>query len=373
MNREVRTVTEPDEVDEPSDDEPIEDLPAGERRLVTQAYDMSVNTLIEQWNDKTFILPDIQREYVWSNSKASRLIESLLLNVPIPVLYLAEAPEDHYEIIDGHQRIKSVARFLNNEFRLSGLQVLGSATHRGKRYHQLPAADQRRIKTRVIRAIIITDESHPTMKFEVFERLNVGATALTAQEIRNSTCRGQFMTLVRSDLVNDANFRACIGTKTPRRRMVDEELVIRSLAIHNRATTYRPPLPRFLNKFSHDMNKVDEIALDELARVFKRAAENVHAVFGTNSFRLTYEDGSLVDRTINRGLAEVQLVTFSYADPDQVRKLRRKLLQALGKLHQDSKFLDYIQRAIVDRSRTTGRMDAYRKACLQVGLSLEPA
>ena len=331
---------------------------------------MSVNTLIEQWNDSTFILPDIQREYVWTNSKASRLIESLLLNVPIPVLYLAEAPEDLYEVIDGHQRIKSVARFLNNEFRLSGLQVLGSATHRGKRYHQLPAADQRRIKTRVIRAIIITDESHPTMKFEVFERLNVGATALTAQEIRNSTCRGQFMNLVKTELVDDLNFRNCIGTKLPRRRMVDEELIIRALAVRSRVESYRPPLPRFLNNYSHDMNKANSEALAEEARIFKLAASNVYNIFGANAFRLTYEDGSLVDRAINRGLAEVQLVTLSYADAAQVDKRRDALMQVLGELHQDPKFLDFIQRAIVDRSRTVGRMQAYRQACQRAGLRL---
>lgn len=365
-------MTELDEIDEPSENEPIEDVPVAERRLVTQAYDMSVNTLIEQWNDGTFILPDIQREYVWSNSKASRLIESLLLNVPIPVLYLAEAPEDRYEVIDGHQRIKSVARFLNNEFRLSGLQVLGSSTYRGKRFHQLPAADQRRIKTRVMRAVIITDESHPTMKFEVFERLNVGATALTAQEIHNSTCRGRFMTLVRADLVYDTNFRSCIGTKSPRRRMVDEELIIRTLALRNRLDAYRPPLPRFLNRFSHDMNKLEEPELYDLSEAFKLAAGNVHAVFGSNAFRLTYADGSLVDRSINRGLAEVQLVVFSFADPHSVQAVRHDLLRGLGELHQEASFLDYIQRAIVDRSRTVGRMAAYRAKCREVGLSLGP-
>ncbi|WP_100522958.1 DUF262 domain-containing protein [Mycobacteroides abscessus] len=363
-------MAELDDVDEPSESEPIEDIPLAERKLVTQAYDMSVNTLIEQWNDGTFILPDIQREYVWNNGKASRLIESLLLNVPIPVLYLAEAPDDHYEVIDGHQRIKSVARFINNEFRLSGLQVLGSGTHKGKKFHQLPAADQRRIKTRVIRAIMITDESHPTMKFEVFERLNVGATALTAQEIRNSTCRGNFMTRVRTDLVNDAAFRACIGTKKPRSRMVDEELIIRALAIRDRLDIYRPPLPRFLNKYSQDMNELDEPALNALSDVFLRAVGNAYAVFGANAFRLTRPDGSLVDRAINRGLAEAQLVTFSFANPDEIVRNRENLIATLGLLHQDAQFLDYIQRAIVDRSRTTGRMEAYRTACVEAGLAL---
>lgn len=126
------------------EDESGEALRPDERKLVTQSYDMSVATLLDQWNEKTLLIPEIQREYVWDNAKASRLIESLLLNIPIPVIYVAEAPDDTYEVIDGHQRIRSIARFVNNEFGLSGLRILNDDEHKKK---EVPPTNTGRAET----------------------------------------------------------------------------------------------------------------------------------------------------------------------------------------------------------------------------------
>ncbi len=165
-----------------SDSEEDLDFPPPERKVVTQSYDLSMQVLLDQWKNETLIVPEIQREYVWDNGKASRLAESLLLNIPIPVLYFAERTDAKWEIIDGHQRVRSVVRFLENEFRLTGLQVL--TEFQGKRFHQLPDREQRFLERRTMRAVVISPDSHPNMKFEVFSRLNTGAVALNSQEIR---------------------------------------------------------------------------------------------------------------------------------------------------------------------------------------------
>ncbi|MGQ4414168.1 DUF262 domain-containing protein [Streptomyces sp. SAS_269] len=343
------------------------DTPLAERKLVTQSYDMSVNTLIEQWNDGTLVLPDIQREYVWQASKAGRLIESLLLNVPIPVVYFAEAG-DLYEVIDGHQRISSIVRYVNNEFRLSGLKVLGDEAHRGKRFHELPVSDQRRIKTRVIRAIIITEESHPAMKFEVFERLNTGSISLNAQEIRNSTHRGKFIDLIKK-LVDDGQFRACVGTRTPRRRMVDHELILRFFALSDRYEQYKPPLQKFLNDYCAEQNKKKGYG-DELIR-FERAVSGVKFLFQNSAFRLTDQSGALLEKSLNRALAETQMVAVSRIPESQLTVSREKLLREFGSLHQSERFLDTIQRATGDRSRTLGRIEMYLDACRRAGVDVD--
>lgn len=346
-----------------------EPLAPAERKLVTQSYDLSVGTLMEQWDDGTLVLPEIQREYVWTNSKASRLIESLLLNVPIPVLYFAEGPEDTYEVIDGHQRVASIARYIGNEFPLSGLKVLADSERVRKRFHQLPTGDQRRIRTRVIRAIIITDESHPSMKFEVFERLNTGSIALNAQEIRNSTHRGPFMQLVK-ELVLMPEFRTMVGQKQPRKRMADHELIIRFLALRADANEYRPPLDRFLNAYAARANLFDEVELGGLKQVFDDAVRNLDVVFMGNAFRLTDEKGNRVDRSLNRALAEVQLVTFSkVAHSDAVAKAS-ELTEVLGRLHSSAEFLDSIQRATGDRARMASRLLQYRTSVESVGVEL---
>ena len=344
-------------------------ISVADRKLVTQSYDLSVGTLIEQWNDHTLILPDIQREYVWNNTKASRLIESLLLNVPIPVVYFSELG-DQYEIIDGHQRVSSIVRYVNNEFRLYGLKVLADEQHRGMRFHELPIADQRRIRTRVIRAIIITEESHPSMKFEVFERLNSGAISLNAQEVRNSTHRGPFIAMVK-ELVHDKTFRRCVGTTQPRKRMVDNELVVRFFAFSDRLSSYRPPLQRFLNDYCASQNQKSAQALEADADRFRHAVACVYELFGGNSFRLTDSQGNLIEKNLNRALAETQLVTTAQLSLESIRSNREALLAELGALHRDDDFLDNIQRATGDRTRTLGRMRLYAEACRRAAIHVD--
>ncbi len=347
-------------------DEPAP-LPQDERKLVTQSYDLSVNTLVEQWTDKTLVLPEIQREYVWDNPRASRLIESLLLNVPIPVLYLAESG-DRYEVIDGHQRIWSVVRYMDNQFRLSGLRVLDDEEHRGKRYHQLAGSEQRRIRTRVMRAIIITEESHPSMKFEVFERLNSGSIALNAQEIRNSTHRGRFNDVIKT-LVKSPDFRLCVGGKQPRKRMVDNELILRFFALSERLDSYRPPLARFLNTYLEEKNQAADGAIEGAQSYFAGAIGNVAQLYGSHAFRLTDKQGKLLEKSLNRALAETQLVTLARCEQNQVRAQKGKILQALGGLHTSEKFLDDIQRATGDRTRTRDRLNQYEAALRDSGVS----
>lgn len=344
------------------EDEGGDGLRPDERKLITQSYDMSVATLLDQWNEKTLLIPEIQREYVWDNAKASRLIESLLLNIPIPVIYVAEAPDDTYEVIDGHQRIRSIARFVNNEFGLSGLRILNDEEHSRKKFYQLSPGEQRRIKGRVIREIIITEDSHPSMRFEIFERLNTGSVALNAQEIRNSTHRGPFMDMVKKNLVRDPNFRKCIGSTSPRKRMVDEELAIRCLAIREGVDWYRPPVSRFLNDFCAKENRADAERREHLRISFERGMRNVVQVFGKNGFRLTDSQGERTERNINTALADAQFSALVDYDTDTVAGSVGDLVTKLGEVHASEEFLDDIRRATSDRARTVGRLERYRAA-----------
>ena len=158
------------------------------RRVVTQPYDLSIQTLVEQIDDKTLVLAaDFQRNYVWDNAKASRLIESLLLNIPIPVCYFAEDETGTYEVVDGHQRLNSIWRFVKGDFPLRGISELRD--YQGHRFLKLSSTVQRDLQRRTIRCVVISRESDPDLKFEVFERLNTNAVPLNAQELRNCVYR----------------------------------------------------------------------------------------------------------------------------------------------------------------------------------------
>lgn len=350
------------------DSEEEHEFPPSERKVVTQPVDLSVNTLVEQWNVRSLILPEIQREYVWDDGKASRLIESLLLNIPVPVLYFSETPDAMYEIIDGHQRVRSIVRYISNEFPLGSLGVLQE--YKSLRFHQLPDREQRFLRMRTLRAIIISIDSHPSMKFEIFERLNTGSISLNAQELRNSIYRGSFNKLLRQ-LAKDSNFRLLVGTKQPRKRMVDEELILRFFALRSRLENYRPPLKKFLNDFMDGVKLAGEDIIDVNRNLFENTIHCVQALIGDNAFRLIDHNGAALENAVNRALFDAQMLACSWIIPGEISANRNRVRIELAKLNESKDFLDSIQRATGDRSRTFRRVKDVVIALERAGVNVE--
>jgi len=352
------------------DDSGQHDFPPSERLIHTQAYDLSINTLQEQWDDGTLLIPEFQREYVWDNAKASRLIESLLLNIPIPVLFFAETPEANYQIVDGHQRVFSVTRYLDNQFPLSGLRIQGD--FKGLRFHQLPQREQRFLRTRVMRAIIISADSSPSMKFEVFERLNTGGLALNAQEVRHALNIGRFSGLL-STLETDTAFRKCLNIPRPRKRMVDQELILRFFALRDRLSQYRTPLVRFLNDYMRDHRDPSDNWISEKQELLHGTMQLINSVMNATAFRVTDRVGRPTERVINRAVFEAQAIVFSVCNSDEAMTRAQYLRESLAALFSDSDYDGLIRRSTGDRARTLGRVrdtiEAFRSAGVSVDLS----
>lgn len=154
----------------------------------------------------------------------------------------------------------------------------------------------------------------------------------------------------------------CIGTSAPRKRMMDQELAIRCLALREGIDWYRPPAPRFLNEYCARENKAGEERLQDLASVFQRGMRNVASTFGKNGFRLTDMQGERTERNINTALAEAQFCTLVDYSTESVRQSRGDLIRTLGQVHSDDEFLDTIRRATTDRTRTINRLARYRSA-----------
>lgn len=364
----------PEELEETEGEEPL-DFPPPERKISTQPYDLSVQTLIEQWEDKTLAIPEIQREYVWDNGRASRLIESLILNIPIPPVYFSETKDATFEVIDGHQRVKSIARFLKNEFGLSGLRVLYE--FKGLRFFRLPAREQRFLKSRSLRAVVLSYDSHPSMKFEVFERLNTGGISLNAQELRNSIYRGTFNRELK-ELVKDQSFRECISTAKPRRRMVDEELILRFFALRELLPDYRPPLKRKLNDYMDENRNPTEEWLRDKRRIFRDTMEVVAAVLGSQSFRLIDSEGNplqdkngkTLPRGVNRALFDAQAIAFSWAAKPFPREARADVVGRISDALGEERTQDAVSLATGDRKRIIDRVMAMALALREAGIEV---
>lgn len=324
-----------------------------DRDVVTQNYDLVVGSLIEQIKNKDVIIrPSFQRGYVWSNATASKLIESIVLNVPIPPCYLSQNDEFVLDVIDGQQRLESIFRFLDNQFPLSSLELLPELN--GLRYHKLPTKVQRQIKTHTIRCVMITNKSHPDVKFDIFERLNSNTSSLNAQELRNCLYRGDFNDRLR-DIAARKNWLGVLGRKSVDKRMRGEETVLRFYAFYALGLrTYRTPLKNWLNDAA---SKGQRLSLDEV-EVFDAAWE---AMLATSLIWFAPKEcfRRPSSKPINKALFDLVSNTATQIDGDTAYRIRTRFREDYFQILQDAEFEDLISRAVDHKRRTERRFEIW--------------
>lgn len=361
---------ETDEDFEPSSEQADAlDLSAEDRKLVTQPYDLGVKGISDDIDSGRISLTiEYQRKYVWDLGKASRLIESLLLNVPIPVCYFAEDENGVYEVIDGLQRLQTIKNFLDDEFALQSISVLGELE--GKKFKDLAPRDQRRLENRTIRCIVITEDSHPDIKFDVFERLNTGAAMLTAQELRNSVYRGPFNDELKR-LSGEEYFTTLVGSFS-NKRMDLEELILRFFALVDGLDRYRPPLRQFLNEHMRE-NRRTELT-DNQVELFRDCCEAVRDSLGEMPFRLVDSKSPL-----NKALFDAIMIAVAHCDRSELRDHSAAVSEFISRLPENPQFRTSIGRATADRFRVlyrigvvaAGLRDSGVSVALPVGFGLE--
>ena len=338
---------------EPDPDE----VPIRDRRVFTQPYDLVVESLVDQIKGGTIFLrplserPSFQRRYVWTNVLASRLIESILLNVPIPPCYLSQNEDFELDVIDGQQRLFSIYRFLDNQYSLSDLEVLKELN--GLRLHEIPPKQQRQIQTHTLRCVLITNESHPEIKFDVFERLNTNTVPLNSQELRNCIFRGSLNDYLK-EAVAYQPWLQILGKKQPDKRMRDEELVLRFFAFWmNGVEAYRTPQKHWLNDTAKAGKKLSEGKIAELDSVWKKA---IHASLEwfkpAECFR---REGVGRTRAINRALFDLVMHSAARVGPEQARNVSKQFRKKYTDLLRNEEFIDLISRAVDHKKRTIRR------------------
>ncbi|MDE0000649.1 MAG: DUF262 domain-containing protein [Rhodospirillaceae bacterium] len=356
-----------DEYEEPHPDP--DEQPVQERKLFTQPYDLSVRSLIGEIKDHTLHLrplserPRFQRKYVWSNRLASLLVESILLKIPIPPCYFSQNDEFELDVIDGQQRIFSIYRFLDNQFSLSGLEVLPNFN--GKRFHQLDHRSKRQIETHTLRAVVITNDSHPDIQFDVFERLNTNTMPLNAQELRNCIYRGKLNDLL-GDLATFKPWLDILGKRQPDKRLRDEELILRFFAFYTAGLeTYRTPQKHWLNEVAKQGRDFSDKEISVLSNVWKTTIEKCLVVFSEKDcFRRLEETKKR--RVINRALMDLIMGTLANKSREQVQKCRGLFRQHFTELLKDEEFLDLISRSIDHKSRTLRRFEIWTQRLVKL-------
>ncbi|MFN8490442.1 MAG: DUF262 domain-containing protein [Caldilineaceae bacterium] len=344
------------------DDQPLRIAPP-DRRLVTQPYDLVVRTIVSQIEEKSLLVqPPYQRGYVWDDGRASRLIESLLMNIPIPACYFAEEEAGVLTVIDGQQRLYSIWRFVRNHFKLKGLRTL--TQHNGNAFKDLPEREQRLILGRSIRCIVITQESHPEIRFEVFERLNTGMMQLTDQEIRNAIYRGEFNDLIKT-LAEQPRWIKVLNKSKLDKRMRDDELVIRFFAVQDNYKTYQDPLRSFLNQYTMNKRMLNSQEKKRLTDLFEQTVDKVIHVFDDHAFRIYINDW---EKQVNRALFDAVMLVFSKLSRDELVTKRETINAMLIELCKAPEFLQAISRSTADRASFFTRIRMFSEAMAGIGL-----
>ena len=332
-------------------------------KLFTQPYDLVITSLLNQIDDRTVHLRHIserlkfQRRYVWSDRLASRLIESILLNVPIPPCYLAQNKDYRLDVIDGQQRIYSIYRFVKNQFDLRDLEVRKDLN--GKQFFELPQTLSRRILTYTLRCVIITNDSDPEIRFEVFERLNTNTMPLNAHELRNSISRGALIDLL-GRLARDPLWLGILNHKEPDMRMRDEELILRFFAFHILGLdSYKTPQKRWLNDMADHGRSYSSEKIESLTLIWKSTIEKCLEIFQPEECfrRLPMTKRQVV----NRALMDLTMASLAAIPAADVKREAKEFYKRYVALLEDEIFGDLITRAIDHKSRTLQRFDLWSK------------
>ena len=272
---------------EPTD----EDEPQSIRyEIMSFPTDFTVKVMYEKWQSGQLVIPSFQRRYVWNLPQASRLIESFLLGLPIPQVFLyREHSSPTLYVVDGHQRLATIAHFYNGkfsgdrEFKLRGVNSIWD----GKNYLGLSEDDRTTLDDATLRSIVIR-QIQPydnSSVYQIFERLNTGGTQLNPMEIRRAIFHGKANGLL-DKLNGNQDWQVLIGVTEPDPRFRDVEILLRVLALSEHWRDYSKPMKKFINDYMEVLDRSDADQVMEVESRFSQACSLVRNKLGEKPFHL---------------------------------------------------------------------------------------
>lgn len=334
----------------------ILNIPLEKRKLITETYDFTVSTIQDYIKNRHIAIPNFQRGYVWNRVQASRLIESLIIQCPIPVVYLSQNSDETLSVIDGNQRLTSINLFLNNEFPLTGLGTYPELE--GLTYEELDPRFQRHIINRTIRCIAILKDTHPQIKFDVFERLNTGSVRLNPQELRHGIYTSKLMTKVE-ELAKTSLFKKLTSTSQDK-RMKGDEIVLRYFTLHERLDDYEKPMTVFLNKFAEDKRNLALEDVINLADNFTKNLNKCHLLYGDFAFK-TF-DSNRKRLKANTALFDAQMLSMNVLNPslENLHLIDKDfVINRLQELLENEEFYNLLTKGTTDKKVVKKRVEDY--------------
>jgi len=307
-------------------DKIIEKFLLAQNRLVFQSSDLSLEAIANMVKGEAIdIKPKYQRRERWNKDKQSALIESFLLNIPVPPIYLAEDEYGKYSVIDGKQRITSIYNFILLKEKLVNLEKFTEIE--GLTFDELPTPLNNALKIRpYIRVITLLKQSDSLLKYEVFNRLNTGGDKLLAQEIRNAAFESELNDLMVE--LSENNFfkiQFNIDTKKNKEKskiykeMLDVEYVLRFFTLRETWMSFSGNMRKEMDNFMENNYRNSNIDIANLRCIFNKTMELCSEIWGERAFKRP--DGR---NEIIQGIYDVQTVALSYFLGNEIKLIERK-------------------------------------------------
>lgn len=347
------------EENEEVEESPVEDL----SKIISYNVANTVEVLkFKIDNNEINLKPEFQRDFVWDINRASLFIDSLLIGLPIPSIFLGKSREDeNYIVIDGQQRLKSVYYFIKGNFLSNDketvftLKNLKGRDWNDKTYERLDEKFKRRIRNAVLNTTIIEDINlRPLVVHDLFYRLNTGGMPLTDQEIRNCVYVGVFNQQLNA-LNSYPNWRKLLGKENPDRRLRDIEIILRFFALLHNLPNYKPSMRLFLSDFQ-EKNKDNENFIQSNKEIFMKTIDFIYNEIGQSAFRTT--------RSINKSVGDSLMVSIANIINSKKSILNAK--DSYQKLINDEEFKKFTLSSTTSEISVTGRIDLAKKYFLEL-------
>ena len=313
-------------------------------KIVSYPSDPTLELLHEKWLRNEIVIPPSQRGWVWKHPQASKLVESFLLGLPVPAIFVYKEPSQKQVVIDGQQRLRTVWGFFEGKlpdgsnFYLKGV----SPQWEGKYYSTLDEAEHIRFRDSVLRVVIVEqlDPKDNTSIYHIFERLNTGGTGLTPQEVRNSTYHGPFNELL-IELNKDKTWRQIFGSEDADKRMRDLEIIVRFFSLFEESEYYTKPMKQFLNNYmaKHQWDRDRE----SYQKIFLSTIKRVYELLGSKPFNIR--------RGINVAICDSVMVAFARA-----ASTPKDIAERFQSLLKNPSYMDAITQHTTDVDKVKNRI-----------------
>jgi hypothetical protein len=330
--------------------------------LMIRTESRTVHDVLRRIERGDYIMdPDFQRDFVWTEDKQSKLIESVLMRIPLPVFYFAENEDGKHVVVDGLQRITTLDRFVNNQFRL---RLRDAPELNGKRFDDLPVKLRNRIEDCNLTLYLIDAKVGERIRLDIFERVNNGEP-LTRQQMRNCLFNGNATQFLKEQAKSKL-FVLATGKSLNVDQMRDREFVNRFCAFHLLGyKSYRGDMDDFLAQALKKMNQMNEDELTQLGSVFTKSLQVNYKLFEQHSFR-KFTEKNKNRSVLNASLWDVLSTAFvPYFDNDIDAK-HNQIFDAVRELFQESEFNSAITISTNDTKKVYYRFERFHSLLAEI-------